>query len=451
MHNVCLIQIFGNPENETMHPGERAPVNPNQPLNRPDRKTTDTFSLVTRELLIRHASILLIVLISCIFSYKYLVMFSHYPLLVTANNKFLCGSIIESANDFPLTITFLYGVLLLFSTYTAGKYSKIVKPGTIRIITLAAITIYLSLTTAAILYTDQTQISVDRWSVITAFWDAVHNGTFPYLAKSHLDCYPGPSPFYFVIAYPYYLIGDIGFLSITGCLLLFILLSVYYKNSSLKYMAITLIFFSVCTFWENISRSTVITTSTLIAAYMAWATGGDKTKTGRLIGIGLLGGLLFSTRSVYIIAFLILYCFLFLQNKNYRDIITVAIFFITAFSITLLPLAIWDFSTFIEFNPFTLQASLAGHEAILTILLLSLAAGVYASNEQEVYFSTGLLIIFVVTINLVKSVTVNGFSEAYFGNKGDISYLILSIPFLVLSMGSRNTAPPTQDATKLKQ
>ena len=49
-------------------------------------------------------------------------------------------------------------------------------------------------------------LNVDRWSVITSFWDYFFSGQYVYYALSHLGNYPGPMPFYFILALPFYLL-----------------------------------------------------------------------------------------------------------------------------------------------------------------------------------------------------------------------------------------------------
>ena len=44
-------------------------------------------------------------------------------------------------------------------------------------------------------------LNVDRWSVITSFWDSFFKGEYVYLAKSNVGNPPGPMPFYFILAY----------------------------------------------------------------------------------------------------------------------------------------------------------------------------------------------------------------------------------------------------------
>jgi hypothetical protein len=172
-------------------------------------------------------SILLIAIISCLFVYKYAAMAEHYPLL--ADLQIESGrQAIDLISCYPLTTTLIYTlVLLLLSHYGAATLASL--PTTIRLPTFIAIVLsYLFCAGLVIFITDQQSISVDRWSVITSFWDAVHHGEFPYAARSHLDNVPGPLPGYFLIAYPFYLLGDIGYLAIAGCLLLCFILYSYY-------------------------------------------------------------------------------------------------------------------------------------------------------------------------------------------------------------------------------
>lgn len=382
----------------------------------------------------KYISIILITLINCIFAYKYLVKFSSYTILVDIYNWSSLKFFIDLIKSNPLLSTVIYGIGFFLFAIMIDKYIAKLKQLKLSLLFLIGIFVYLFLNLAAILATDPKSITVDRWSTIMSFWDAVNNGTFPYLAKSHLGCLPGPSPFYFVIAYPFYLIGEIGYLSLTGCLLLFVLIFTHYNNITNKYMAIALLILSTTVFWENLARSTVLTMSVIILVYMVMLINNKKTGTVALVLWGAAGGLLFSTRSVYIITYIVCYEFLFLQTRKHRELAVVSISFVIAYAFTFLPFIIWDLNTFIRYNPITLQASLASHSAIILVLLLSVVAGLYVKTEQDVYFSTAILILLVVSSHMVMGINSYGFDEALFGNKADISYLVLALPFLSLSM-----------------
>jgi len=52
----------------------------------------------------------------------------------------------------------------------------------------------------------QETLNVDRFSVITSFWDSYFNWEYVYFAKSFHGNLPGPMPFYFILALPFYLV-----------------------------------------------------------------------------------------------------------------------------------------------------------------------------------------------------------------------------------------------------
>src|SRR5690606_21024877 len=62
----------------------------------------------------------------------------------------------------------------------------------------------------------QESLMVDRWSVISSFWDNYFSDKYAYLATSHMGNYPGPMPFYYILALPFYLIGELGYFSLLG-------------------------------------------------------------------------------------------------------------------------------------------------------------------------------------------------------------------------------------------
>jgi hypothetical protein len=61
-------------------------------------------------------------------------------------------------------------------------------------------------------------LNVDRWSIITSFWDNYFSGKYVYMAKSHMGNKPGPMPFYFILALPFYFLKEFAYLSILGIL-----------------------------------------------------------------------------------------------------------------------------------------------------------------------------------------------------------------------------------------
>jgi hypothetical protein len=93
-------------------------------------------------------------------------------------------------------------------------------------------------------------LNVDRWSVITSFWDNYFNNEYVYAAKSHKGNPPGPMPFYYIIALPFYFIGELGFLSIMGSLVFLLILKYLKSPNYLKVTTILLILSSTFYLWE---------------------------------------------------------------------------------------------------------------------------------------------------------------------------------------------------------
>jgi len=376
---------------------------------------------------------ILIAITSCLFVYKYAAMADHYPLL--ADMQMEAGrQAIDLINRYPLTTSLIYAfVLLLLSRYGAATLDSLSAAN--RLPTFITIVMsYLACAGLMVYLTDQQSITVDRWSVITSFWDAVHRGEFPYAARSHLDNVPGPLPGYFLIAYPFYLLGDIGYLSIAGCLLLFFVLYNYHRSGSSGWAALLLVVFSASVFWEILARSTVLTTSTLVAAYMVWLIRGKFTRMPILLTLGCIGGLLQSTRSVYVLAFIVCYFFVFLAERRFREFLVVAGAFTVTFLLSLVPFALMDFEAFLRYNPFTLQASFVGFKVIAVFVALAVFAGFCVKSQQQMFFSVALLIFGVVSVYLLRDLYRYGFQDILLESGGDISYLILALPFLLLSI-----------------
>ena len=89
-----------------------------------------------------------------------------------------------------------------------------------------------------------------RWSVITSFWDSYFATEYAYFAKSFAGNPPGPMPFYFIMALPFYLIGELGFLSIIGLLLFYWLMWYKKVDSIIRTLILLLILSSFFNLWE---------------------------------------------------------------------------------------------------------------------------------------------------------------------------------------------------------
>lgn len=275
------------------------------------------------------------------------------------------------------------------------------------------------------------KINVDRWSVISSFWDNYFNNKYVYFAKSNMGNPPGPMPFYFILALPFYLIGELGYFSILGCISFFVLIRKAKVSIANQTITLILITSSVCFLWEVICRSNIFFNGVLILIVINQF---FQIKTFTLrscIFIGTIIGLSISTRNVFIIPYMISFIFL-LNNKivTFKKIVTIVSISIFFFALTFLPF-IWNHSIeFNEMNPFIIQSSaLMPFALTIPFILIGVFAGFLCKTNNDVYYFSGAILFLTIIGYFIYHFTIDGFNNTFFGSTADISYFILSIPF----------------------
>lgn len=279
-------------------------------------------------------------------------------------------------------------------------------------------------------------LNVDRWSVITSFWDNYFAGEYVYFALSHMNNYPGPMPFYYVVALPFYLLGELGYLSIIGLLVFIILLKVLRKPLPTQTAYFIIIATSPFFLWEIVGRSNIFFNSTLILISIVYFFKTIKNKN--LFWNGIIIGLLLSTRNVYAIPYVIVFLFA-LKNRDIsiKNTIIIGIIAMVTFAATFLPFVIGHFEDFQKMNPFIIQSSyLMPFEFSFGCIVLSFLSFFVVKNRFDVYFYSGLVLFFTIALHFIWMSVQHGMYDAFYNSKADISYFILSIPFLLFHIMS---------------
>ncbi len=280
----------------------------------------------------------------------------------------------------------------------------------------------------------QEQLNVDRWSVISSFWDNFFEGKYVYFAKSHMGNHPGPMPFYFILALPFYFVGDLGYFSLIGLLVFYFIL--YYSKEFVRTRTLMLFLLLISAFylWEVVTRSNIFTNSSLVLFSIFYFLKSNTDNNFKHLFInGLIIGLLLSTRNVFVIPYSILMLYLIKNKKiKFHKILTLALIVITTFALTFLPFIVNHFSDFLLLNPFVIQSSYL-MPAWLSVFCIFASLGLYffIRNTQDVYFYSGISLFFTISVYFIWEIYFYGFQSAYFGNKADISYFILCIPFFL--------------------
>lgn len=278
------------------------------------------------------------------------------------------------------------------------------------------------------------KLNIDRWSVITSFLDSLFNGDFPYLAKSHLGNPPGPFPGYYLFALPFYLLGEIGLFSFTGLFLFFFFLKFENLNNKTIFTIFICLGLSIVVWYELITRSTIFVNMAIVLLYFSILSKLKYQNIKTLILLGLLGGLVLSTRGIVLYIFIAFYTNIFIIEKEWKKLIVVSLFTFIGFVLTLLPFLIWDWELFLTYNPITLQANFIPKFYLLIFAIIAILIGRFSNNNFELIRNIGILLFIIVSIPFFTKVINSSIYIAIVENGFDISYYIFSIPFLAFTM-----------------
>lgn len=350
-------------------------------------------------------SLLLFLFINLIFSIKYLSRVTNFAVPIS------------------LGITSFYFLIFKYQDKLQffGKQLKIVSMIGFLILCIASYLIFHKIPVET--------LNVDRWSVITSFWDNYFADEYVYFALSHMNNYPGPMPFYYIAALPFYLLGELGYLSIIGLLVFIILLKVLRKPLATQTAYFIIIATSPFFLWEIVARSNIFFNSTLILISIIYFFKTIENKN--LFWNGIIIGLLLSTRNVYAIPYVIVFLFA-LKNRDIsiKNTIIIGIIAVLTFVATFLPFVIGHFEDFLKMNPFIIQSSyLMPFEYSFGCIILSFLSFFVVKNRLDVYFYSAVILFITIALHFVWMSIQHGMYAAFFNSKADISYFILCTPF----------------------
>jgi hypothetical protein len=275
-------------------------------------------------------------------------------------------------------------------------------------------------------------LNVDRWSVISSFWHNYFNNEYVYFAKSFGNNYPGPMPFYFILALPFYLIGELGLFSFSG-IVLFVLftkkLEMPFNYSSISFLLIaTSLFFN----WEIFSRSNLFINGCLILISIVCFFEKYKKELSSNLIFGIIFGLLISTRNVFVIPYIIAFLFALRTKKiDLQNTFYIGITAIVAFGATFLPFVWSHFEDFKLMNPFIVQTFLMPSKYIFLFILIAVILSFFCKKETDIYFYSGLTLFLTILFYFGYTIFNYGFNSSFYENIADISYFILCMPFVI--------------------
>ncbi len=284
-------------------------------------------------------------------------------------------------------------------------------------------------------------LNVDRWSVISSFWDSYFRGEYAYFAKSNVGNPPGPMPFYFLLALPFYLFGELGVLAVMGVLLMYGLLLLLRVQKEIRMLILLLMISSGFTIWEVISRSNIFLNTVLVLASLLYILGRKEFNLRSVLISGIMVGLLVSTRNVFVISYMI--CFLFLWRTGvikFKQLVLMGGIGLIVFGLTFIPIVYGHWDDFERMNPFIVQSTfLIPFEYTLFFAGLAVTTSFLCKFRNDVYFYNALVLFVSILIYMLYHIYNSGFYDAFTGSTVDISYFIFCIPFALWMLTVENT------------
>lgn len=299
--------------------------------------------------------------------------------------------------------------------------------------TFIGILIVMSAIAIGLQYTiDPFSINVDRWSAIHNFISGMLQGQYPYGQQTHLGGYGSPFPVWQILHLPFYAIGNVG-LSIIFVMLLFLLTVYRVYSNKIALFASVLLCISPAFWYEVAVRSDLITNIMLSAIIVDWLVYKNVKLTNHIIGIGILMGLILSTRLIAVIPICVIYGYEFLQMPWKKQCLF-GLIIIGVFSLTMLPFVFWEGSTlmFFDYNPFILQTR-QGSWLVLLIFAIIAILMVVLLREKTTYrlAVTGLLLTTLVAMAFLEKMWQHTLWDELFSSTFDITYLSVALPFYI--------------------
>ena len=304
---------------------------------------------------------------------------------------------------------------------------------------------------ACLAFVSPNTLRVDRWSAMTAFNNAVLNGTFPYAAKTHLGSPLWGLPAAYLVGLPFQWLGDVGYLQLATYVGFVFACRRLYSDRYDVSPALALLATSPLFFWEVAARSDLTSNALFVVLVLflceLWL---DRKTPGRMAVLGALLGLLACTRVVLLAPLVVYFATYFRRDQTRAGLVLGGAAAGTAAAV-LAPFILWSPGLFAGNNPFVFQMALAPVPLRAAVVVACLAAGLAARDFGTQSLAGGLVLLGGVAAALCIRAAAIGYGPAVFESGFDVSYFDLSAPFLIVPLlfaypAARDGARPAADA-----
>ena len=295
-----------------------------------------------------------------------------------------------------------------------------------------------ALITVILKHVDPLSVNVDRWSATSYFLDGLFAGDYPYGIHTHVSesNFPSPSPLWYYINIPFWLLGDVGIGLIFYLLLL--ITSVYWFSGSYKQTLLfcLLLLISPAYWWEVTVRSDGFSNAIIIFAIILCFEKHKWSFQKHWILTSLICGMVAVTRLWAPIAPAIYLAKSFFKIPYHRKVFILSIILVVMF-IFFAPYIFWDTDNWIFFsrNPYMSETSTGNGWVLLAMIAIALVLAFKYKDFSQYnrYTSCFFTLFFLVSLvynHLAYHADISFFEDADF----DISYFSLALPYCLYSL-----------------
>lgn len=274
-----------------------------------------------------------------------------------------------------------------------------------------------------------------RYPAIVEWIDRLLVGQFPWGRQTQFN--PSGMPFLFIMALPFYYLGNIGYLEVVGVILFCLILFQFYPQHHTKWLPLFSLILLPSFYYELLVRSELFFNMVIIISIIALSE--RYLDTGKLNSwffvLAIFFGLGLSTRTIVGLVYAGYYTYKF--RHNIWQGILFSGFTLLIFGITLLPFVIGNVTVFFREGPFSVQLRYLPTGITIIFVVLAVIIGFTTTNINDVLFYEGLLLFVIVVIAFLPAVTHLGLYRTILEDGFDITYFIFCIPFLLLSIGNQ--------------
>lgn len=335
----------------------------------------------------------------------------------------------------PAIATYIAIVFLAYCSYRfiINKLHE----STIKILAYATLLLLLLTIVFLLIKIDPLSVRVDRWSAVSYFIDSTLKGIYPYGTHTHVSelNYPSPFPVWYLINFPFYLLGDVGIGLLFFIVLTFFTLQKVFSSYRISFSFLFLLIISPAYWWEVCVRSDSLSNALLVFNCILFLQHKRIKIENNILLMIILCAAIACTRLSAIVPLAI---FLFGQyinlkwNKKIMLLLGVLIVCFLFFA----PFIFWNTENWIFFsrNPFMSQTSVGNPLVLICMLLLGLYLSLKWKSFIDFNYYTGVFVfIFILSSQLFIVYQSNFDISLYADSKVDISYFTLALPYVILS------------------